>query len=57
MDSLSAIGTALRDLRGYQNGSYSVSSLSVVLNGSYTLTGYYDGSLTSATRLRVIVAS
>ena len=41
----------------YQNGSYSVSSLSVVLNGSYTLTGYYDGSLTSATRLRVIVAS
>lgn len=41
----------------YQNGSYSVSSLSSVLNGSYTLTGYYDGTLSSTTRLRVIVAS
>lgn len=41
----------------YQNGSYYVSSLSAVLNGSYALTGYYDGTLSGTTRLRVIVAS
>lgn len=42
----------------YQNGSYSPGSLTTLINsGGYTLTGYYDGTLSGSTRLRVIVAS
>lgn len=42
----------------YQNGSYSPGSITTLINsGGYTLTGYYDGTLSGSTRLRVIVAS
>lgn len=41
-----------------ENGSeITTSTLNSVLSGGYTLTGYYDGTLSTGTRLRVIVAS
>ena len=40
-----------------KNNEVTASNLNSVLSGGYTLTGYYDGTLSTGTRLRVIVAS
>ncbi len=42
----------------YKDGSSSPGSITTLINsGGYTLKAYYDGTLSSATRLRVVVAS
>jgi len=42
----------------YKDGSFSPGSITTLINsGGYTLKAYYDGTLSSATRLRVVVAS
>jgi len=40
----------------YKNGNYNLSSISAVNGGGYTLYGYYDKSISSGGRIRVIVA-
>lgn len=40
----------------YKSGTYSLTSIAAVNTGSYSLSGYYDQSISSGGRIRIIVA-
>ncbi len=44
------------DVYLYSNGTYNLTSISAVSTGSYSLYGYYDQSMSSGGRIRIIIA-